>query len=133
MLPAPMPVMPLIILLAVMALLCILGGLRPLAQALREKQAKAFRQRIAAVLALVVGLASGATAAFIFSTHEGAYSRVLSKALVQNYGVAPLDDESVRLGEKFAAVTGGGDAECSVSLPDIVMCGTELVPATAGD
>lgn len=133
MLPAPMPVMPLIVLLGIMALLCTLGGIRPLRQALRDSQENPARPRILAAFTLGLGLACFASAVFIATTHEDAYSRVLSKALSQEYGVAPVDDQSVRLGEKFTAVTNSGDAECSVSLPDIVMCGSELVPATAGN
>lgn len=133
MLPAPMPVMPLIILLGVMALLCLLGGLRQLKQLRGNKEAPSAQPKIVASLALAVGLGSAAAGVFISVTHEDAYSRVLSKALVEKYSVAPFDSDSVRLGEKFAAVTGSGDAECSVSLPDIVMCGSELVSATAGN
>lgn len=123
-----MPVTPLIVLLAAAALLALWGAVnahRSSAQA--AVKGSLVRMRLIAGIAALAAAACAGTALFVHFTHDSVHSRIVAQTLEQKYGVVPLDPSGIRLGEKFAALVDGAESECSVTLPDVVVCGGELL------
>lgn len=78
--------------------------------------------QIVAAVSLAVALGCGALIAFIGTTHATEYSVAVSQVLESRYGVSPLDRESVTSGTAFKAVIDGRQGDCTVAVPDIVVC-----------
>lgn len=123
MIPQQGPVVLIIFLLAFGAVIALVAGISVWHGASRLPANRRTPAHVLAVGSLAVALACGAFTALVGTTHEASYSSAVSQVLEDRYGVTPLDRKSISPGTEFAALIDGKESDCTVAVPDIVVCG----------
>lgn len=131
MIPAPVPVFPIAaILVAAAGVFFYAAFLAGRGTARSERGTAPWRRTIAiAATAAVLGVGTSAFLVNILSSHDRSYNTAVWASLATNYGVqSAIPDQGLKEGVPFAAIVNGRNVECTMNLPQTVVCDGETVP-----
>ncbi|MBG0738871.1 hypothetical protein IV500_05475 [Paeniglutamicibacter antarcticus] len=132
MIPAPVPVFPVAaILVAVAGVFFYAAFLAGRGTARSDRGTKAWRRTLmTAAVAALLGIVSSTLLVNILATHDRNYNVAIWSLLAKEYGVqSAIAEQGFVGGVPFAAIVNGESVECTVTLPQSVVCGGETLHA----
>ncbi|MET4143730.1 hypothetical protein [Arthrobacter sp. UYCo732] len=131
MIPAPVPVFPMVaILVAVAGVFFYASFQAGRGTARSDRGTSLWRRSLAvAVAAAVLGVVTSAFLVNILASHDRNYNMAVWASLAKNYGVqSAIPEQGLKEGIPFAAIVNGKNVECTITLPRTVVCDGETVP-----
>lgn len=134
MIPAPVPVFPIVaILVAAAGVFFYASFLAGRGTARSDRGTSAWRRTLAvAISAAVLGVLTSAFLVNILASHDRNYNMAVWASLAKNYGVqSAIPAQGLKEGIPFAAILDGKNVECTMNLPQTVVCDGESVPSNS--
>lgn len=131
MIPAPVPVFPMVaILVAAAGVFFYASFLAGRGTSRSDRGSAAWRRTLAvAIAAAVLGVGTSAFLVNILASHDRNYNTAVWASLATSYGVqSAIPDQGLKEGVPFAAIVNGKNAQCTINLPQTVVCDGETVP-----
>lgn len=129
MIPEQGPVVPIAMFLALAVAFCLYAGYKAMTGASLLKPDSRPWAYVLAGSAAVLACCCAGFMAFILTTNQSSYSQAISNVLESDYGVKADDRRSIVPGESFPAALDGERVSCTVSVPDLVICDGQQLPA----
>ncbi|MCU6480160.1 hypothetical protein [Arthrobacter sp. A2-55] len=125
MIPAPPPVVPILILISLTVLMLLFTAVKSGSGAMRGRGELRTRRwgMIAAGASAALAACGMMLGGTVITTHQAAYDRAVWAALADSYGVVPVSPGlGFRPGVSFDAKLAGRTASCLVEPPSVVLC-----------